>query len=197
MIKLILAVDRGNAIGWSSGWLPWKLPADMRRFKELTTGGIVVMGLNTFKSLRLVTGLPNRKNYVLTRSQAEVGQVEVLRDLAGVRALDTCNMGMGCDEVGRCFAKSQSQPEICGRRDIWIIGGAQVYDQAIDEKLVDEIYLTLVDADSGADVKPKHDFSAWKLFVLEQQKEGVYWDLEDFEVVEGSPALTFIRLVRR
>lgn len=203
MIKMILAVDRGNSIGWKDGHLPWKIPADMKRFKELTTGGTIVMGWSTYMSLGRPDGLPNRKNLVLTRKpyseiRGQFGNVDIISNLDYVQRLnDQCAMGVGC-ETGTCFAEAHKTPEQCPLdKDIWIVGGASVYDEVIDRKMVDEIYLTVVHANSGADVTLKHDFSAWKHFVLQQQQNGVYWDLIDIQtptVVQPSPGITFVTL---
>lgn len=180
MIRMILAVDSGNAIGWQNGDLPWKIPADMKRFKELTTGGTVVMGFNTFKSLGRIDGLPNRENFVLTRRPCNEARGQLGDKVSVISNLDYV----------RDMLRTRQA------RDIWIIGGASVYAEAIDKQIVDEIYLTLVDANSGADVTLKHDFSAWKLFILQQQKLGVYWELEDIQTPVSDPAITFIKLAK-
>lgn len=189
MIRMILAVDRGNAIGWKNGDLPWKIPADMKRFKELTTGSTVVMGFNTFKSLGRPAGLPNRKNIVLTRKiWSECREhIDTNANIDVISSLDWLTRPV--QEAGVVRARFAAN-------DCWIIGGAAVYAEAIDKQIVDEIYLTLVDANSGADVTLKHDFSSWKLFVLQQQKIGVYWDLESIETPASDPAITFIKLTR-
>ena len=85
-VKMILAVDEGNAIGWDDGSLPWKIPADMKRFKELTTGHDVLMGWKTFISLRRPHGLPNRTNAVRSfaeRSSPDISFARVSRSSAG------------------------------------------------------------------------------------------------------------------
>ena len=172
-VSLIVAVDRGNAIGWKDGRLPWKIPVDMKRFKELTTGGTVVMGWSTYKSLGRIDGLPNRKNLVLTRRtypeiRGQFGNVDIISSLDYVLRLE----------------------------DPWIIGGASVYDQALEAGLVDEIYLTLVDESSGADVTLKHDLAAWKLFMLQQAKLGILWhaEVEYPHTEDTSPNITFVTL---
>ena len=63
-ISIIAAIAENNAIGKNNKLL-WRLPADMRRFKDLTTGHAVIMGRKTFESLPKGP-LPNRKNVVLT-----------------------------------------------------------------------------------------------------------------------------------
>ena len=63
-ISIVAAISDNNAIGKNLGLL-WHMPADMKRFKDLTTGHAVIMGRKTFESLPK-GGLPNRKNVVLT-----------------------------------------------------------------------------------------------------------------------------------
>ena len=124
-VKMILAVDHGNSIGWSDGRLPWKIPVDMQRFKELTMGRTVLMGRKTFESFGLPKGLPNRHNVVITENQtlrnhpqSEPHYFTNKDPLATyVRAHQAC---LGCTPP-----------------DLWIIGGATIYQQAIENKLVD------------------------------------------------------------
>lgn len=190
-VKMILAVDRGGAIGWSDGRLPWKIPADMKRFKELTTGHTVIMGHNTFKSLNMKDGLPNRRNIVLSRKpyselQGMTGDnVEIVSSFDWIIAHQKC---LGCeDKVG----------------DVWIIGGAQVYAEALKRKIVDEIYLTQVHTTSGGDVTlPEQlDMYNWKLFVIRQRAidTNVNWDMDDIHqptVVMPSPGITFLHFTK-
>jgi dihydrofolate reductase len=163
MIKLIVAVDQGGAIGWSDGRLAVPgLKLDMQRFKELTTGGTVVMGFNTWKSLNRPKGLPNRKNIVLTRKSwsesrpffAPDADIDIISNLDYV-------------ELKRDSAKPQ-----------WIIGGASVYEEALSRNMVDEMFVTLVHVDSKADVCLTTDIVAWKRFVLTQRKLGINWEVE-------------------
>lgn len=166
MIKLIVAVDRGNAIGWSDGRLPWKLTEDMKRFKQLTTNQVVMMGRKTFESLNRPDGLPQRKNVVVTRS--------VLNPAMG-DSIYTLNTSY--------IDSTLKSPDILCEdgQDLWIIGGAQLYTQALKTGLVDEIHLTIVDADSGADVRLEEDLAVWKLFILRQRKLGIHWDVTKHE----------------
>src|SRR5712664_2907056 len=86
MIIGIVAVDRYGAIG-KGGKLPWHYSADMKFFKETTTGNACVMGYNTWQTLK--NPLPNRLNIVLSR-QAEIAPQEslvVLRDVESVLAM--------------------------------------------------------------------------------------------------------------
>lgn len=117
MISIIVAIAQNGAIGYK-GDLIYHLSADLRRFKELTTGHTVVMGRKTFESLPK-GALPNRRNIVLTRQQGvEFPGTEVYKSLD--EALSHCSR----------------------EEKVFIIGGAQVYTQALG--MADELEITLV-----------------------------------------------------
>ena len=116
MISIIAAVAKNNAIGLDGKLLYW-LPADLKRFKALTTGHTIIMGRRTFESLPK-GALPNRRNVVLSRSRQDFPGAETFASLA--EALASC-----------------SQEE-----DVYIIGGASVYAEALP--LADRLCLTEV-----------------------------------------------------
>ena len=117
MISIIVAIAQNGAIGYK-GDLIYHLSADLRRFKELTTGHTVIMGRKTFESLPK-GALPNRRNIVLTRQQ-------------GVSYPGT--------EVYSSLDEALSK---CARDEkVYIMGGAQVYTQALP--MADELEITLV-----------------------------------------------------
>ncbi|MBR3434051.1 MAG: dihydrofolate reductase [Bacteroidaceae bacterium] len=117
MISIIAAVARNLAIGYQNKLLYW-LPNDLKRFKALTTGHTIIMGHRTFESLPK-GALPNRRNVVLTRSQATFPGAETFPSLQ--TALASCTP----DE------------------DIYIIGGASVYSEALP--LADRLCLTEIE----------------------------------------------------
>jgi dihydrofolate reductase len=127
MIIGIVAVDRNGAIG-KGGKLPWHYSADMKFFKETTTGNAVVMGHNTWRSLK--KPLPNRLNIVLSR-KAEIepqDSLVVLRDV----------------ELVLSVAETLDS-------DLYVIGGEQVYQSFlpfIDKWIVTEVPLTIEGADA-------------------------------------------------
>jgi len=136
-ISIIAAVSDNYAIGRSNN-LPWHLPADLKRFKELTTGHAIVMGKRTFESLPKGP-LPNRKNIVLTSIMSE-GVNE------GYFEADSLE-----DAVFLCEHEKQ----------VFIIGGATVYRQCIDK--VDSMFITWIHKDFSADTFfPKFDFNEWE-----------------------------------
>ena len=135
MITIIAAVARNRAIGFENKLLYW-LPNDLKRFKALTTGHTIIMGRNTFESLPK-GALPNRRNVVLSRTTKELPGCEVFPTLE--EALQSCRS----DE------------------DIYIIGGARVYEQAI--KFADRLCLTEID-DTPKDADAFFpDYSDWKV----------------------------------
>ena len=117
MISIIAAVAKNRAIGYQNKLIYW-LPNDLKRFKALTTGHTIIMGRNTFLSLPK-GALPNRRNVVLSRSQ---------KDFPG------CDTYPSLEE-----ALQHCAPE----EDIYIIGGASVYRQALP--LADRLCLTEID----------------------------------------------------
>ena len=123
-ISIIAAVAQNNALGYKNQLL-YHLPDDLKRFKKLTSGHTVIMGKNTYDSLPN-GALPNRRNIVLSRS---------------VKELPDCDVYTNIDEA----LKS------CGDEEIFIIGGASIYKQMIDN--ADKIYITEVyDVPENADV---------------------------------------------
>ena len=116
MITIIAAIAQNKAIGYGNKLLYW-LPNDLKRFKALTTGHTIIMGRKTFDSLPK-GALPNRRNVVLSRSQSAIEGCEVYQSLED--ALQHCST----DE------------------DIYIIGGASVYEQALPK--ADRLCLTEV-----------------------------------------------------
>lgn len=94
---LIAALDQARAIG-RDGQLPWHLPDDLRRFKQLTLGRSVLMGRKTFQSIG--RPLPQRRNLVLSRDRAfSAAGVEVVHSLDEARSLDEALVVIGGGDV--------------------------------------------------------------------------------------------------
>lgn len=122
-LSLIVAMAKNRVIG-ADNTLPWHLPADLKHFKALTMGHHIVMGRKTYESIG--KPLPGRTTVVVTRNaNYSVPGVIVASSLEV--AISAC----GNDE------------------EIFVIGGAELYRQAI--KLADRIYLTEIDADIPGD----------------------------------------------
>ena len=132
---LVVAMDRTGAIGFN-GDLPWgrSLKSDLAHFKRITQGGSIIMGRKTFESIGSKP-LPNRENIVLSSKPSGVPGVLTALSLSSAYAL--------------------------ARYPIFVIGGARVYHQALDD--MDELYITHVDAEfAEADTHfPEFNKSIW------------------------------------
>ena len=138
VISLVVAMDRNRAIG-VNGRLPWRLPDDMKWFKEVTMGKPVIMGRKTYDSIpNRFKPLPGRHNIVVTRNRnyrAEGATVVHSVDEALTAAADA-------DEI-------------------MIGGGAQLYEALLPQ--ASRLYLTLVDsAFEGDTYFPELDMSRWR-----------------------------------
>ncbi len=145
MISIIVAHANGQVIG-RDGDQPFYIPADLRRFKQLTTGRTVIMGRKTFEAIqrRLGKPLPDRTNVVISRTLSPGEGYTVVPSLA---------------EAIRQTHKDEES---------FIIGGARVYKDGLG--LADKIYLTKVDADIPGDVFfPKlEDVDGWRITGIER-----------------------------
>ncbi|MCR5513498.1 MAG: dihydrofolate reductase [Prevotella sp.] len=134
-INIIAAVAKNRAIGFENKLIYW-LPNDLKRFKALTTGHTIIMGRNTYLSLPK-GALPNRRNVVLSSTISELPGCDVYPTLDA--ALKSCRS----DE------------------DIYIIGGARVYEQAIS--IADRLCLTEVDDTPAQADAFFPDYSDWQV----------------------------------
>lgn len=126
-LNIIVAMDRNGLIGVGNN-LPWKIPEDLKYFKEVTTNNIVVMGRKTAESIG--KSLPNRYNIVLTRDVINK-QINYTGRYAITDSLDTISILSNNDEV-------------------FIIGGAEIYKQFYPH--CDKLYITYVNDTYEGDV---------------------------------------------
>lgn len=145
-VKLIVAMDNERGIGKNND-LMWHLPADMKFFKETTLGHIVVMGRKNFDSIpERFRPLVGRENVVLTRNTAY--------------SAENCQV---FHSLEACLAAYENETE----RYVYIIGGGQIYKQALQLNCVDEMYITHVDHVYGADTFfPEIDENNWDTSVV-------------------------------
>ena len=137
MITIIAAISKNNALGKDND-LIWHLPADLKRFKKVTSGHYILMGRNTFESIG--KPLPNRTSVIITRN-TDYNK-------------DGCLIANSIEQALKLSKKQET---------VFIIGGAQVYKQAIDRDLVDQLDITLVHEEFDADVFfPEIDPMIWK-----------------------------------
>jgi dihydrofolate reductase len=124
ILSIIAAIGKNNELG-KDNTLLWHMPADMKHFKETTSGHPVIMGRKTFESIG--KPLPNRENFVITR------------DLTYMR--DSVNVYHSLEEVLNLFKDKNEE--------VFIIGGAEIYKQAMP--FANKLYLTKVDSEAEAD----------------------------------------------
>ncbi|MEP6626455.1 MAG: dihydrofolate reductase [Ginsengibacter sp.] len=138
MLSHIVAASENNVIG-SNNELPWKLPDDFKYFKNKTWAMPVIMGRNTYESMK--KDLPGRINIVVTRkTDWQPENVFVAPDIE----------------------KAVSQAKESDAKEIFIIGGGEIFKQTIG--IVDRIYLTRVHTTIDGDTYyPQIDASQWKL----------------------------------
>lgn len=146
MRSIVVAYDYDRTIG-REGALPWQgmLPADMQHFKELTEGTSVIMGRKTYESLpERFRPLPNRQNIVVSLSQKAIEGVIVANSL------------------GDAFSQAD--------HDIMVIGGAEVYRQALP--LVNRVYATeiLARTEHGDAFFPELTPDEWQCDAYEAHK---------------------------
>lgn len=144
IISIISAIARNRVIGSKNG-LPWHLPADFLHFKNKTSGKILIMGLNTFKSIG-EKPLPNRKHIILC-------------DLADYKVPENCFVAKSIDESLEIAKKLATDPSASD--EIMICGGAFVYKQFLP--LVDRLYLTYINENfEGDTLFPEFNLADWK-----------------------------------
>lgn len=153
MIRAILACDDDWGIG-KDGDLPWPHnPADLKWFKENTSGGVVAMGKATWDSLP-TKPLPNRNNIVITTSE---------KDKDGPYHFLTFNKA-------KSYLVSMSQMQ-----DVWVIGGAKLVEGLLP--IIDEIWLSRIKGTYGCDIFLPRNIIESTFELFSSQKEGdVYID---------------------
>jgi dihydrofolate reductase len=134
IVSSVVAISENNAIGKDNKLL-WYLPTDLKHFKQITNGQTIIMGRKTFDSMG--KPLPNRRNIVITRNpDLKLDGAEVTNSVA--EALSLCKT----------------------EKEVFIIGGAEIYKQAMDQ--TNRIYLTRVHQRFDADAYfPELDMTKW------------------------------------
>jgi len=148
MISIIVAMDSNNGIGCNGELLTY-LPGDLPRFKELTINKTVIMGRKTYDSLPKGP-LPKRENIIISRS----------KDLH----ID-----------GAIVVNSLEEAVKISSKDIFIIGGGEIYKQALN--IADKLYVTHIEKSFTADT-----------FFPQIGRE---WEIYSEEVVNNNPELIF------
>lgn len=133
-VTIVAAVARNRVIGRDND-LPWRIPEDLRRFKELTMGGVLVMGRKTYESIG--RPLPGRRTVVVSRNPD--------LEIEGVEMAPSLEMAL----------------EIAGGDDVFVVGGGEIYRQAMG--VADVLEITEVDAEPEGDTFfPEIDPNVWR-----------------------------------
>ena len=142
VVSLIVAVSENKVIGKDND-LVWHLPTDMKFFKDTTKGHFVIMGRRNYESIpHKYRPLPNRTNVIVTRQDDYKAE--------------------GClvvNSVEEAIELAQKAGDI----EPFIIGGGQIYKYAIDNNLVDRVYLTKVHTEIDGDTYFDDLDDSWKL----------------------------------
>ena len=137
-ISYVVAMDRNRLIGTGDG-LPWRLPDEMRRFKEITMGHPVLIGRKTFETIpQKFRPLEGRTNIVLTRQEAYKAP--------------------GCLVVN---SLEEALSVIAPDQELMVIGGAQLFGELMP--VVDRLYLTEIDGEYTGNIYfPQIDDNEWR-----------------------------------
>ena len=164
-VAMIAAMDRNRVIGVDNQ-LPWYLPEDLKFFKRMTQAKPLVMGRKTFQSIG--RPLPGRLNIVVTRDTGFHHD--------GVRV---------CHDLASALALADQQATIDGVEEIMVMGGAEIYAQALPH--ASRLYLTEVAIEVAGDARfPELDPAEWEEL---QRVPGT--------PAEGQPAYDFVEYRRR
>ena len=155
IISLIAAIGKNNVIGVDNK-LPWKLSADLKRFRQITSGKPVIMGRKTFESIG--RPLPNRTNIIITRDKSYKAD--------------------GCVVV---HSSEEALNAAKGSEEIMIIGGEQIFREFLPK--ADKMYLTIIDKDFEGDAYfPEYNKNEWKITHKEDHEDdGLKYSFVDLE----------------
>ena len=149
MINMIVAIGKNREIGRGNELLA-HIPEDLKYFKKTTSGGIVIMGYNTYESLPF-GALPKRENIVITRKDIEIPRAHVVNSIE---------------------AAVEKAKELKDDHEVFVIGGASIYEQFLPH--ASKLYITHIfeefqDADTYF---PKFE-EEWKLQSIDGQSENI------------------------
>jgi len=148
-VNIIAAIGRNRELGKNNKLL-WHISEDFKRFKTLTSGHPVIMGRKTFESIG--KPLPNRTNIIITRDTRYK-----IQDTESIVLASSLEQAI---DIGKKIDQTE----------IFVIGGGQIYEQAIKKGLVDKLYLTIVDGEFDADTFFP-DYSQFKKVVFEKESQ--------------------------
>ncbi len=158
-ISIIAAIGRNRELGKDNKLL-WHIPEDLKRFKKLTEGHVIIMGRKTFESIG--KPLPKRLNIIISRHRVFLSASPPSK---GERFSERfIQKQKSSFEEALKYAKDYALR--IGDSEIFIIGGGQVYQQAI--KIADKLYLTIIDKEFPQADTFFPDYSDFKKVVFEK-----------------------------
>jgi len=143
-ISLIAAIGTNRVLG-KNNTMPWQIPEDFKRFKEITMGHPVIMGRKTYESIG--KPLPGRKNIIISRTTIPIHPDVVM-----------------ASSIEDAIEKGQFYDE----NEIFILGGGQIYEQSMG--ISDRLYLTVIDAAPEGDTFFP-DYSMFSKVISEQKSK--------------------------
>jgi dihydrofolate reductase len=166
--SFVIARSRNSVIGCENR-LPWNLPSDLKKFRDLTIGKPIIMGRRTFDSIG--RSLPHRANIVLSRENGIHDPSVIL-----------------VNDKQAAMQRAETEARRLDATEIMVIGGAQIFEMFSEE--VQKVYLTEVHAIVDGDAYFDEDFSGWN----EERREvhGKLGTKDDFDytfIVYGKPPL--------
>lgn len=183
MLSIIACISKeSRAIGYHNRLL-YHIQSDMTRFRELTTGHVIIMGRKTYESLPN-GALPHRRNIVVSKSRKELPDCEVYASLEEALAAVTNETGRENTERDEARRENTGRDHTVIDKECFIIGGESIYSQALP--LADKLYLTIVDQEPE---------NADTFFPATTPEE---WEVTEKEMRnENDLSLTFLTLYRK
>jgi len=147
IVSLLVAAAENDVIG-RDGALPWRLPKDARRFRELTTGHVVVMGRVTYDSIVAALGrpLPDRASIVITRATQPPGSPDTKSPSPASSSAGGAGPAEGqvlwADSLKSALELAERVATAAGDTEIFVVGGVSIFQDVLP--VADRIYLTRV-----------------------------------------------------
>lgn len=163
-VSLIAAIAAGNRAIGKNNRLIFHIPEDLKRFKKITSGHVVIMGRKTFEAIG--HPLPNRTNIIITRDPEYFVEGTVV-----VHSFDEA-LRQDFGELSRTAQGIETE--------VFVIGGGQIYQAAIG--LADKLYLTIVEGNPEADTFfPDYSDFKKKVFEENHESDGLKYKFLDLE----------------
>lgn len=138
-ISLVVANSLNGVIG-INGCLPWNIPEDLKRFRKLTDNSIVIMGRKTYESIG--KPLENRYNFVISSKDLSNSDIYSFKDINS--------------------AIKYAEEKLPGH-NVFVIGGASIYQQFLEQNLIDRIYQTIVKKNVDGDTFFRFNRENWRI----------------------------------